>query len=214
MRPKAISLLRELCEKAMFIPITSRSIAQYRRIVWPAGIEPKFVICANGGVLLCNGKPDTSWGHFCNNKAMLGSYYEKLKSDDRLEHCRIVDESYLYLRRKVGAEVEDILALFYGTECSVISASDKFYILPPGIDKASSMERIRRYTDAKLVIAAGDSAADFGMLAEADYAFSLEENKESIIGCAELKLCPSGREFSEFLLEESLNICSRQGGSK
>ncbi|WP_055631235.1 hypothetical protein, partial [Streptomyces hirsutus] len=56
----AARLLTELGDAAVFVPTTTRTREQYRRISLP-GPAPAYAICANGGHLLVDGETDHDW---------------------------------------------------------------------------------------------------------------------------------------------------------
>ncbi|WP_327069386.1 HAD family hydrolase [Kitasatospora sp. NBC_01302] len=74
---RAAQLLAELAREAVFVPATTRTVEQYRRIRLPgpagaggfgpagggdgADWRPPYAICANGGRLLVAGEPDQDW---------------------------------------------------------------------------------------------------------------------------------------------------------
>ena len=51
----------ELLPGLEIIPVTTRSIEQYRRIRFPEGFSPEYALTDNGGTLLVNGVPDPDW---------------------------------------------------------------------------------------------------------------------------------------------------------
>ena len=59
--PTAPAMLEELMEKALFIPVTSRSVEQYLRIQFPLRCRPRYGAAANGGILLDGGAVDLAW---------------------------------------------------------------------------------------------------------------------------------------------------------
>ena len=52
-----------LAQRAIWVPSTTRSVAEYRRLDLEGrlGTAPRHVVCANGGVLLTGGMPDAAW---------------------------------------------------------------------------------------------------------------------------------------------------------
>ena len=61
MTPLAIERLREVSQKVRLIPVTTRSVEQYRRIEWPEGTAPEYAVTTNGAVLLHGGEVDAAW---------------------------------------------------------------------------------------------------------------------------------------------------------
>ena len=58
---ETIRLLRLIAARAEIIPITTRSIAQYQRIVWPKGCRPRRAITTNGAYLFEDNTPVPAW---------------------------------------------------------------------------------------------------------------------------------------------------------
>lgn len=52
MSPKAAELYRSLPENILLVPVTTRSVDQYRRIEWPGNREPELAVTTNGAILL------------------------------------------------------------------------------------------------------------------------------------------------------------------
>ena len=59
--PSVIRGLAQINRTMRFVPVTSRSIAQFLRIQFPPGCVPKYALVANGGLLLRNGAVDPAW---------------------------------------------------------------------------------------------------------------------------------------------------------
>ena len=54
MSQNAVSLFRQMIQQKniCFLPVTTRTTAQYQRIFFPDGYRPKFAFTANGHILL------------------------------------------------------------------------------------------------------------------------------------------------------------------
>ena len=59
--PNVIRGLAQINRTMRFVPVTSRSVAQFLRIQFPPGCVPKYALVANGGLLLRNGAVDPAW---------------------------------------------------------------------------------------------------------------------------------------------------------
>ena len=59
--PGVIRGLAQINRTMRFVPVTSRSIAQFLRIQFPPGCVPDCALVANGGLLLRNGAVDPAW---------------------------------------------------------------------------------------------------------------------------------------------------------
>ncbi|MGD9517230.1 HAD family hydrolase, partial [Mycolicibacterium sp.] len=56
----ATGLLREVTDAALFVPTTTRTVEQYRRITLPGGPH-RYAITSNGGNILVDSRPDEHW---------------------------------------------------------------------------------------------------------------------------------------------------------
>ena len=52
MSPEAVKLYGSLPENVLLVPVTTRSVDQYRRIRWPGNREPELAVTPNGAILL------------------------------------------------------------------------------------------------------------------------------------------------------------------
>ncbi|MDR1579784.1 MAG: hypothetical protein LBS35_05460, partial [Synergistaceae bacterium] len=59
MSPKAHGILKDIAAKCAFVPVTTRSLEQYRRL--DLGVKPKYALVANGALLLIDGEVDELW---------------------------------------------------------------------------------------------------------------------------------------------------------
>ena len=88
----------------------------------------------------------------------------------------------------------------------------KLYLLPPGLDKGAATEKACGFFDADVLICAGDSALDLPMLRLADLALVPDRElagRLAALSCAparqrEIRVCPQGVRFSEFVLTQVL----------
>ncbi|HEV7626906.1 MAG TPA: HAD family hydrolase, partial [Streptomyces sp.] len=60
MTETAAGLLTRLTGHCVFVPTTTRTREQYRRVRLPGG-PARYAVCANGGHLLVDGEPDPDW---------------------------------------------------------------------------------------------------------------------------------------------------------
>ena len=74
MEKEALLLLNELSNNLLFIPVTTRSLEQYKRI--DLKITPLYSITSNGGIILKNNKRLKSWDDFIKNNISNKNYME------------------------------------------------------------------------------------------------------------------------------------------
>lgn len=205
-------LLREVKERMLFVPVTTRTIEQYERIDLKIGAITYALVC-NGGVLLKDGQEDISW------------YEESLElvSDCRDELCRaeimmVVDENRdfevrnirnLFLFTKSSKPIQSAEALkqrLDGRRVEVFSNGVKVYVVPKALNKGAAVRRLRNKLcaeklNAETVIAAGDSEFDIPMLTEADISFAPGELANVHQIGKKVITIPKTRIFSEEVLK-------------
>ena len=207
--PLTIARLREVNACMDFVPVTSRSAAQYRRIHFPAGCVPRWAVTTNGGLLLENGEIDAAWR--AESLAAVAPWREELERAEALLQAqivphrgRMVDELYVFAACDDAADAHALAAALAGrTELEVAVSGRKVYCFPSPISKGHALERLRRRFGPAAVFAAGDTTMDVPMLLGADAAAAPEA--ALLAGLAGRKCLPrEGEHFGEFVLRCAL----------
>ncbi|MCR5807518.1 MAG: HAD hydrolase family protein [Oscillospiraceae bacterium] len=198
MTPQSAETFAEIDSLCRFIPVTSRSEEQYKRIFLPFGIKPHLAIIDNGANLLIDGEPDAGWNRTFS-EAFRKAADEIRVCKEYLQKCentyfeiRIVDDSFLFTKCKDSdAVAEDMRKTLGLTNSGVFTNGDKLYVIPDGITKEAAQKELRKRFPDHIVIAAGDSPFDENMLRDADISVI---NKGELTG---MQLCPKQLTFSE-----------------
>ena len=178
----AEGLLLAAAEAAVFVPVTTRTLAQYRRVRLP-GPVPEYAVTTNGGVLLHHGEPDADWqasvsglvsggcAPLAEIEAYLGrpdfaGWILKLRSAEDLFAYAIVDRAALPAEFLLALE-----AWCANRGWTVSLQGRKLYCVPSPVTKQQAVAEVSRRLGADRVIAAGDSLLDRPMLEHADIAF-------------------------------------------
>ncbi|MGF1429486.1 HAD family hydrolase [Kitasatospora sp. LaBMicrA B282] len=179
---RAAGLLAELAAAAVFVPVTTRTVAQYRRVRLPgAAGAPAFAVCANGGRLLVDGRPDPDWdAAVAARLAAAGAPLAEVA--DRLS--RSVDPDWL-LRRRVAEDLfcylvvdraglpegwlAELTAWCADRGWGVSLQGRKVYAVPRALTKSAAVAEVaRRVGGDPAVLAAGDALLDADLLLAAD----------------------------------------------
>jgi hydroxymethylpyrimidine pyrophosphatase-like HAD family hydrolase len=179
--------LAELTEHTALVPVTTRSIEQYRRIILPCG-PVSFAIISNGGNILVNGAIDVAWrmeiDRALRSVAALSEVTDELRArvdSSWVRKFRCADELFNYLVTIPDAVPADFLA-DWSAWCeprgwSVSRQGRKIYTMPRVVSKNRALIEVRRrlieaeqLSPDATVLAAGDGALDADMLAVADAA--------------------------------------------
>lgn len=177
----AESLIAELAATDDFVPVTTRTVAQYERV--RLGHTPRYAITTNGGVLLRDGVIDEQWRSRValavdEGSAPIGEV-EALLLDPAVAAfiLRVHRAEELFVYAIVDREIIPAAWLAgFTARCSELGwtvslQGRKLYSVPVSVNKAAAVAELRRRLDAETVIAAGDSELDRTMLSAADIAF-------------------------------------------
>jgi hydroxymethylpyrimidine pyrophosphatase-like HAD family hydrolase len=172
-------LLRELADTVRFVPTTTRTRKQYRRISLPVG-EPQYAICANGGHLLVDGRTDHDWAADMRRRLADGSaplaeiraHLAATADPEWLRKERIAEDLFAYLvvdRERLPLNwVKDLAAWAEPLGWTVSLQGRKIYAVPGPLTKSAALAEVVRRTGAGHVLAAGDSLLDADLLLAAD----------------------------------------------
>ena len=188
------------------IPVTTRSVEQYRRIEFARfGFKPRYALCANGGILLVDGKPDAEWEDnsrrvFRECEAELSRLGKLLENDPRCSNfeVRLVDGLFLFTKSTEPSET--LKHLGKGNLCESFFTGEKVYVVPKKLNKGAAVKRLVERLGLSRFAAAGDSLMDLPMLNVADIAVFTENIPESEVTARE-KICRPREVFSEFVTE-------------
>jgi predicted mannosyl-3-phosphoglycerate phosphatase (HAD superfamily) len=169
MPPEAYTLLKEVASNMMLVPVTTRSLEQYRRI--NLGVQPKYAVVAHGAVLLVDGQIDEAWA--AESKALISAPLPVLTESEWIYDIRYVDNYFLFAKSpQPGEAVERLITMIY-TECfDACFVHNKVYVFPKSLTKGIAIKRLRERLQPDAVISAGDSMLDVPMLTAADIAIA------------------------------------------
>lgn len=177
----AEGLLRGLTQEAIFVPVTTRTKEQFHRVRIP-GRGQGYAVTTNGAVLLHNGEPDREWaehiqetvGAYC---APLNDVLDYLTGPGAVEsilRVRSAEDVFVYSivnREDLSAQyLEDLTGWCKERGWSTSLQGRKLYCVPSPVTKESAVSEIRRRMSVDVLVAAGDSKLDAGILELADHA--------------------------------------------
>lgn len=218
MSRKSYGLLKEVTACAEVIPVTTRSIAQYRRIQWPNGCEPTYALTTNGAILLKKSEIHEEWLRDAQQRVApyrdeLNGLYRELVEQDLFIRCRIVDDTYLFLYCKPNIDTNAYAESYQKkTSLYVRAFGRKLYFFPPSINKGTAVKRIRQSLSPDTLICAGDSKIDVPMLQEADIAIVPSEYIADLVGKDHTVICNPNVPFSQFVLEKTMKYAAESKG--
>lgn len=188
MTAAAAARLRVLATEATVVPVSARSPLQLARVRLPGA--SRYAIAANGGRLLVDGVPDPEWStevlrHVAGSAPFgeVRSHVAALERRGVVHRSRGIEDLFCYgvvdtgvvpshpdaataLSHLVAEEV--LWSEQLGWRVSV--QGRKVYWVPEALDKGRAVQELAARIGAAVVVAAGDSALDAGMLECADEA--------------------------------------------
>lgn len=164
----------DMTEKVIFIPVTTRSVEQYRRISFPNGYVPEYALVSNGATLIQNGGILDSWNLIEKNSSLrlqLKEIFDHYCSDKRFINCRIVDDSYVFVYCAPDTDAEKVTReLSASVNMNVELSGRKIYFFPENLNKGNAVRKLREILHCDRILSAGDSLMDTSMLNIADKA--------------------------------------------
>lgn len=185
MTDKAIALLKEVHSKIMFMPVTTRTMEQYKKIgIFQRDIIPPFAVTSNGGNILVNGEVDSDWTSQIqtklSNEALpkeaLLEMFRELMHEEWILSERTADDLFHYFIINPELAPRDELSAFkaiignHGWNMSL--QGRKLYLVPQTVNKWAAVAYIKEKLGKTFVVASGDSLLDLCMLEVADYAIA------------------------------------------
>lgn len=203
---KSLELLARVRERTLFVPVTTRSAEQYRRINWPAECAPRYAVTSNGGILLVNGEADGRW--YEQTRQMVAPWrsdllelQSRLPDVPALRRWRMVDGLYWFAVCDDTQGAQESKRFFADkTSLEVVVSGRKVYFFPPPLNKGSAICRLKERFGPDRTICAGDSVIDVPMLRAADLAIIPDGELLEETPGRDLRICRDGTRFPDFVL--------------
>lgn len=174
-----VERLQKLKDSLMFVPVTSRSIAEYNRVMLSKFAQ--YAIVTNGCHIMFNGKVYKVYDEYLKNEvidfkkfqdsAILGLF----KIAELEKEPKIIDGTYVFAKVKNPDEdTSDTIKTFNESSESVIIERNgrKLYATPKKINKGTALTWLVNHLglngDSTKIVASGDSIMDAHFIKEAD----------------------------------------------
>lgn len=177
----AEELLEGIVERSAFVPVTTRTRSQFSRVRLP-GSGRGYAVTTNGAVILRDGEPDAGWsrhirrslGADCASLDEVLGHLTGSAADAAVLRVRTAEDAFVYAivdRQALPDTYLDELGAWCGARGWTTSLQGrKLYCVPAPITKEAAVAEVRRRTGSGLLVAAGDSRLDAGLLESADIA--------------------------------------------
>lgn len=176
----AEELLERIVARSVFVPVTTRTQAQFSRVRLP-GFSSGYAVTTNGAVLLHNGTPDADWSRHIQRSlsdcAPLGEVLDYLTGSAAVPavlRVRTAEDFFVYSivdRQELSAAyLEELRGWCQARGWTTSLQGRKLYCVPVPVTKEAAVAEVRSRSGAGLLMAAGDSRLDAGILELADIA--------------------------------------------
>jgi HAD superfamily hydrolase (TIGR01484 family) len=168
--------LEELAPDIRLVPVTGRSVDQYRRIHYFTSRVPAYALTSCGGVLFRDGKQDMLWqaAFYPQVQKALKAMelcLNQLRARPDVSFAKWVDNTFIAAQSPDPQGIVSLLSQEADTSVvEVFREDERLYIFPQGLNKGSALNLLRREVQPELLICAGDSELDIPMLSIADIA--------------------------------------------
>lgn len=226
----AADCLERLHARALVVPVTTRLPRQWHRVRLP-GPPSRWVVTANGGVLLVDGAVDVAWRRQVAARlqdvaplAEIWRHAGRLCRPEWTAALRNADDLFCYavIRRDAAtpAGLTEAVAETAGWAASrgwrVSWQGRKVYWVPAPLTKSAAVAEVRRRTGSAAVLAAGDSLLDQDLLDYADAGIAARDGELVASGWHAPHVAVTsdggglgGEEIARWLLERSPRPVSR-----
>lgn len=206
---KSHGLLSRVNKQVCFVPTTTRSLEQYRRISFHEAWIPQYALVCNGGMLLKDNRVDREW--YEESLKIISGCLEELRlaaallerDEYRSFEIRSVGGLFLFTKSRQPQRTAAMLLEGLNEELiQVFQNGSKIYAVPKTLNKGAAVQRLFKQLKGEYLIAAGDSALDIPMLEAADLSFwpaGLEKSVGDSGG--EKVVCGQGELLSDRILE-------------
>lgn len=170
-----------------WIPVTTRTEVQYKRLNCMDATHAKYAIVCNGGKLLVDGIEDVKWTEKTLGLAEtqideLETAIKILKDTCGQAELHRPDIYMCYVKVENPEEICGKLVKFISSKSIEIQHDQrKVYLFAGNVNKGSAVRRFMNRFDVGYTVAAGDDVMDIPMLNEVDFALAASKIFHSVV---------------------------------
>jgi hydroxymethylpyrimidine pyrophosphatase-like HAD family hydrolase len=231
MTQNALSALKEIAQRVIFVPVTTRTKLQYQRINFlDYDITHQYAVTSNGGTIFSEGVEDKDWSQLVlagRDKCL--AVQDLIHKFDEIAHSswvindsgKLADNLFYYClieREKIPVTELAAFKIWASDNHWELSVQGrKLYLVPLNVNKKAAIQYIKEKEGISRVVAAGDSLLDLDMLKAADLALAPAHGElyllylQGISGLEKIRFTQkSGIEAAEEILESVQWLLSKQ----
>lgn len=170
--------LKDWNKEIWFVPVTTRSKAQYERIRLP--ITPHLALAANGAVLYVDGVEDVTW--YQDIRQQVGPYIHMLQELSNHPCAKLIEGIFIACHfdalKEADAYVCEQLAHIDKTHFHIHQKGRKVFVIPHLLEKGEAVKRLARRYAIPYIYGAGDSVMDTSLLEASNRVIEIRQLKE------------------------------------
>jgi len=177
MTKESFFLLQEIAKKCLFVPVTTRTYEQYKRVfIFEKEIPVAYNVTNNGSHIYYQGELITEWKtrvlsrleEECIQKERLLKQLEKFDIKGTLKIADHLFFYYILHQPLLGEEKHRLIEMAEAVGWKVSLQGKKLYFMPVPICKGEAIQYIQKREGITTVFGAGDSTLDEPFLAVCD----------------------------------------------
>lgn len=202
--------LSDALKGIVFLPITTRTIEQYRRIIWPTNCRPDYAIVSNGANLIYKNIPNKEWK--TESELTVKQYDEDYKAiseillKEDIRSSDMADNMFLRIYCHSHLDAKHLFEIINPkTELELMVDGRKLYCFCPKINKGTALVKAKLLFNQTITVCAGDSINDLQMLNCSDIAIIPNNSLQQFVTTQKL-VCPKSKHFSDYIIEKLFEI--------
>jgi hydroxymethylpyrimidine pyrophosphatase-like HAD family hydrolase len=216
-----IEYIKEIQDIGMFIPTTTRTTEQFKRINFDKyGISFPWAITTNGGCILNNNEVLESWSNeveniknkSCDLNIMVNDFEKYTKLPGVIKFA-VASELFFYIVADYSifniSCLQEYVDILDERNWDMYISGRKIYFLPKGITKENAIKYLIKELNIKEFTAIGDSTMDYGMVKSADHGYVLKhgdmlsKNTNNNLFVSNLKGMDGSEEILGYIIESN-----------
>lgn len=180
MTRKAKELLKAIANNCLFVPVTTRTYEQFKRIfMFSKDIPITYSVTSNGANIFYEGQQVVEWQQLVQNRlkkecASIEEMMTQVKKMKIKGTLKIAEQLFFYFILENGISLETInkiklLASQHGWRVSI--QGRKLYVVPKPVCKGEAIKFIKEKHRIQTLLGAGDSILDYDFLKICDFSY-------------------------------------------
>lgn len=187
-------MLDFLNDSLYFVPATTRSMAQFRRISLPPIAHSIYAVTSNGGRIIANGIEDAEWTTYIKGYLESSSVHldevrniiEEKYSRPWIHNITFADDLFIVLHvdkaNTPKSYVDDLTSWLAERGWKASLQGSKLYCIPAVLTKGAAVQEVCRRLNVSGLYSAGDSLLDRTLLKLADVAYRPAHGELDAVG--------------------------------